>query len=178
MTGAPLHPRFEALLEQHRRIIFKIASVYARGAEDRRDLAQDIATQLWRAFPSYDEHRARFSTWMYRIALNVAISFHRRERRHRDLRLPIDDDAVTIAAASETRPTADLQLLLRCVDDLSALDKALVVLYLDGNDHASIADVLGISVSNVGTRLGRIKDKLRAAFAQHAREPQGGPDAA
>jgi RNA polymerase sigma factor (sigma-70 family) len=163
------------LIQKHARLIQKIAYAYCRDATDREDIVQEVAVQLWRSRHKYDA-RYRETTWIYRIALNVAISFHRRERRHRDRRLPIDDHAATIAA--EPRPGDDIQLLLRCIDDLGALDRALVVLYLDGNDHASIADVLGISVSNVGTKLGRIKDRLRAAFAQHALEPQGEPDAA
>ena len=73
----------------------------------------------------------------------------------------------------------DVRLLLRCIDDLGALDKALVLLYLDGNDHASIAEVLGISVSNVGTKLFRIKDRLRVAFEERARsDPKERPHAA
>jgi RNA polymerase sigma-70 factor (ECF subfamily) len=165
------------LIRKHARLIQKIAYAYCRDATDREDIVQEVAVQLWRSRHKYDP-RYRETTWIYRIALNVAISFHRRERRHRDRRLPIDDHAATIAAASDPGPGSDIQLLLRCIDDLGALDRALVVLYLDGNDHASIADVLGISVSNVGTKLGRIKDRLRAAFAHHALEPQGEPDAA
>src|SRR3546814_1544616 len=70
------HQAFGELLQQHRGIVFKVAGTYARSAEDRDDLAQEIAVQLWRAWPGYDPSR-RFSTWMYRIALNVAISFLR-----------------------------------------------------------------------------------------------------
>jgi RNA polymerase sigma-70 factor (ECF subfamily) len=75
-TLAPLDARFAALLDQHRGIVFKVANSYCRNPEDRQDLAQDIAAQLWRAFPRYDATRS-FSTWMYRIALNVAISYKR-----------------------------------------------------------------------------------------------------
>ena len=80
MTDRQRQQRFEALLHEHRGIIFKVASVYARDAEDRQDLAQEISVQLWRAFGSYDERRAKLSTWIYRIALNVAISQLRREK--------------------------------------------------------------------------------------------------
>ena len=156
------------LIRRHARLIHKIAFVYCRDATDREDVVQEVAVQLWRSRHRYDE-RFKETTWVYRIALNVAISFHRRERRHRERRLPIDEHAIMIAAASEVEPGEDVQLLLRCIDDLGALDKALVLLYLDGNDHASIADVLGISVSNVGTKLFRIKDKLRVAFEERAR---------
>jgi RNA polymerase sigma factor (sigma-70 family) len=170
-------PQLTDLIRRHARLIQKIAYAYCRDATDREDIVQEVAVQLWRSHHKYDA-RYKETTWIYRIALNVAISFHRRERRHREHRQPIDDQAITIAAAAEAEPGEDVQLLLRCIDDLSALDKALVLLYLDGNDHASIADVLGISVSNVGTKLGRIKDRLRVAFAQRALEPTGGSHAA
>src|SRR5262245_48707513 len=82
MTDSP-QDRFQALLERHQRIVFKVANTYCRHSEDRRDLVQEIIVQLWRAFPRYDERRP-FSTWMYRIALNVAISFARRAG-HREM---------------------------------------------------------------------------------------------
>jgi len=163
------------LLRRHARLIHKIAYAYCRDATDRQDVVQEVAVQLWR---SHDRYDARFAetTWIYRIALNVAISFHRRERRHREQRLPVDVHAISIAAEPEAQPDENVALLLRCIDDLGALDKALVLLYLDGNDHASIADVLGISVSNVGTKLHRIKDKLRAAMEQRAAAPANSPE--
>lgn len=155
------------LIRRHARLIHRVAYAFCRDATDREDVVQEVLVQLWRSREKYD---ARYSetTWVYRIALNVAISFHRRERRHRERRLPLEH-AVTIAAGAEVEPGEEVQLLLRCIDDLSDLDKALVLLYLDERDHASIADVLGISVSNVGTKLGRIKEKLRGAFEGRAR---------
>lgn len=152
---------FTDLLRRHAGLIHKIAYAYCRDATDREDVVQEIAVQLWRSRDRYDE-RYRQTTWIYRIALNVAISFHRRERRHRENSLPTDVEA--FVAIEPVKPRSDVLRLLRCVDQLDALEKALVLLYLDGNDHASIAEVLGISVSNVGTKLGRIKEKLRALF--------------
>ncbi|MCE9592944.1 MAG: sigma-70 family RNA polymerase sigma factor [Planctomycetes bacterium] len=166
------------LLRRHAGLIHRIAYAYCRNATDREDVVQEIAVQLWRSRERYD---ARFAetTWVYRIALNVAISFHRREFEYRERRLPIDAHAITIAAASEAQPSEDVELLLRCIDELGAFEKALVLLYLDGNEHAVIAEVLGISVSNVGTKLLRIKDGLRAAFERRARsERTEGPHAA
>ena len=156
--------QFTDLLRRHAGLIHKIAYAYCRDAMDREDVIQEVALQLWRSRDRYDE-RYKQTTWIYRIAVNVAISFHRRERRHREGRLSLDDPAITIAAPS-VEPSEDVQLLLRCIDDLGVLDKALVVFHLDGLDHKSISDVLGISVSNVGTKLLRIKQKLRVAFEQ------------
>ena len=79
MTTADLQEGFQALVDEHKKILFKICNSYCRTRDEREDLAQEIIVQLSRAFPSYDR-RWRFSTWMYRVALNVAISFHRRER--------------------------------------------------------------------------------------------------
>jgi len=152
-----------ALLQRHAGLIHKIAHAYCRDATDREDVVQEIAIQLWRSREHYDP-KFRETTWIYRIALNVAISFYRRERRH--TRTEVDADAATVEPAI----SSDGQLLLRFVDELGPLDKALVLLYLDGNDHAAIADVLGISVTNVGTKLGRIKDKLRTAFETTAKQ--------
>ncbi len=168
-------PQLIDLLRRNGRLIQKIAYAYCRNATDREDIVQEVAVQLWRSHDRYDA-RFRETTWVYRIALNVAISFHRRERRHVEHRLPVELHAITIAA-TEVAPSDDLQLLLRCIDDLSALDKALVLLYLDDNDHTAIADVLGISASNVSTKLGRIKHKLRAALTAPTR-PDGGSDGA
>lgn len=156
------------LLQRHARLIHKVAYAYCRNGSDREDVVQEVAVQLWRAHDRYDG-RCQETTWVYRIALNVAISFHRRQRRHRDRREAFDEQSITIA---ETPRDADVELLLQCIDELSHLDKALVLLHLDGNDHATIADVLGISVSNVGTRLHRCKAHLRTALTRRSGSPQ------
>ena len=150
--------QFSDLIRRNAGLIHKVAYAYCRNAADREDVVQEVAAQLWRSRDRYDD-RYRESTWIYRIALNVAISFHRRERRHREGRVPIDSPAITIASPGEHGE--EVRMLLRLIDELGPFERALVMLHLDGNDHASIADVLGISVSNVGTKLGRIKDKLR-----------------
>ena len=172
------------LVRRHAGLIHKIAYAYGRDASDREDVVQEVLVQLWRSRAKYDA-RFKETTWVWRIALNVAISFQRRERRHREGRRELDlhahdthepIHAITIAAAEE--PGEDVQRLLACIEDLNTLERALVLLYLDGNDHPSISDVLGISVSNVGTKLGRIKDKLRVAFERRTRSnPKDWPHA-
>lgn len=157
-------PSFPDLIRDHAGLIHKVAYAYCRSAADREDVRQEIVVQLWRAMDRYDG-RCAITTWIYRIALNVAISCHRRERRHQIGRQPFDDELHALAEPTAA-PTEDVQRLLACIDDLPPLDKALVLLYLDGHDHAATAEVLGLSVSNVGTRLHRLKDKLRVAFAQ------------
>ena len=165
MTGAHLHQRFEDLLDQHRRIVWKIANVYARGAEDRRDLAQEIAAQLWRAFGGYDARRGKFSTWMYRIALNVAISHARRGARTGRLE-PLEDRHLDEVAGDAGGEVDDrLRAMHAFIAELDPLNRALVVLYLEDRSYAEIAEVLGVTEANVATKLNRLRNKLRGQLA-------------
>lgn len=167
MTAVAQHDRFLALLDEHRRILYKVASSYCRDAEERRDLAQEIVVQLWRSFDRYQPH-FRFSTWMYRVAMNVAISFHRSEsRRTRDV-VPFEDSMFEIA--SPAAESDEIRMLRGFIGDLDPLNKALIILYLDGNSHDTIADILGISTTNVATKIGRIKQRLRRDFEGPAKK--------
>lgn len=163
-TAAPAETpqaRFQTLLDRHRGIVFKVAHTYCRHADDRADLEQDIAAELWRAFPRYDDTRP-FPTWMYRVALNVAISFVRGVAR-RPPAVPLDDTATAAPAAAE--PDERLRRLHRFLDRLDHLNRALLLLYLDDHSYRDIADVLGISETNVGTKLNRLKLRLRDELA-------------
>jgi len=160
-----LKQRFEALLHEHRKIVFKIAGAYAFTEADRGDLAQEICTQLWRAFPRYDETR-RFSTWMFRVALNVGISHARQERHHAERLEPIDDQPEHMLAgdsgpAETVEMEQRLRLLQTFIAGLEPLDRALILLYLEERGYAEIADVLGISETNVATKINRLKQRLR-----------------
>lgn len=168
MRGKPDQKRFDALLREHAGIVFKIAGVYSPNPHDRDDLAQDIAAQLWRSFGSFDERRAKFSTWMYRVALNVALSHARDVKRSGAERLePLDDAHLeTVAGDGSGQPDAIEQderraALHAFIASFDALNRALVLLYLEDRSYAEIADVLGITETNVATKLNRIKQKLR-----------------
>ncbi|MGN2253608.1 RNA polymerase sigma factor [Frateuria sp. GZRe12] len=153
--------QFEALLQEHRGIVFKVASVYAHGRENRNDLAQEIAVQLWRSFASFDAARAKFSTWMYRVALNVAISHARQVARDGRLE-PLDAAHLELPGdADVVQPDERLAALYTFIGRLDPLNRALILLYLEDRSHAEIAQVLGISETNVATKIGRIKHKLR-----------------
>ena len=153
--------QFLPLLEEHKKILYKVASSYCRNNADRQDLIQEIAVQLWRSFDRYDE-RYRFSTWMYRIALNVAISFYRSESRRKRDTVPAEDSILEIAdARGSLEEDENLRILQRLISQLDELDRALIILYLDGNRYDTIAEILGISETNVGTKINRIKQKLR-----------------
>lgn len=154
--------RFGDLVERHRGIVFKVANTYAWHPDDRDELAQEIAAQLWRAFPGYDAQRS-FSTWMYRIALNVAIS-HVRSTTHRAKHaLPLDEALHDIADDNGADPEADQQVraLHRFIAQLDKLNRALLLLYLEDHSYREIADILGITETNVATKISRLKQRIR-----------------
>jgi RNA polymerase sigma-70 factor (ECF subfamily) len=151
--------RFETLLNKHKKILYKVANLYSKSRQDREDVAQEIVAQLWRSFASFDG-RVQFSTWMYRIALNVAISTYRRESTRKRYVLS-DEEQLLKAVDSTTGPSDELQVLYQFIDRLDPLNKALVMLYLDGNSYAETAQVLGISETNVATKISRLKQQLK-----------------
>ncbi len=155
---------FAALLQRHRGIVFKVANTYGAGADDRADLAQDIAVQLWRAWPGYDCGR-NFTTWMYRIALNVAISFARGDGLRRRHVVPLDDELHDLPSENgEARAhehAQHVELLRRFIARQAPLDRALLLLYLEERPQREIAEILGISESNVSTKINRLKQRIR-----------------
>ncbi|MBB3275179.1 RNA polymerase sigma-70 factor (ECF subfamily) [Pseudoxanthomonas sp. OG2] len=153
---------FAEQLERHRGIVFKVAGTYCRNPDDRAELAQEIASQLWQAYPRFDPARP-FSTWMYRIALNVAISFVRdNSRRHRHA-VPLDDQLHDIADPHAADPQAEQQVraLHRFIHAQAPLDRALLLLYLEDRGYRDISEILGISETNVATKISRLKQRIR-----------------
>ena len=173
MTSHAQQDRFLSLVEEHKGILYKVANAYCQRREDRPDLIQEIVAQLWRAFDGFDAGRP-FSTWMYRIALNLAISFYRRENRRIRDTVPVDEAALDIAGADQVLHEVrdDVRLLQRFINELDELNRAVILLYLDGCGHDAIAEVVGLSNSNVATRINRIKQRLQRSFdaAQQAQE--------
>ena len=155
----PKQERFQNLVEDHKKILYKVCRSYCRNPGDRDDLAQEIIVQLWRSFRSFDQ-RVRFSTWMYRIALNVAISFYRRESVRARHVVPGSEHLLEAVDQTANR-SEEMQVLYEWIEGLDPLHKALVILYLDGNNYQEIADVLGISQTNVATKINRLKETLR-----------------
>jgi RNA polymerase sigma factor (sigma-70 family) len=166
MRTLEIQERFQARLEEHKKILYKICNSYCRDRDARDDLAQEIIIQLWQSFGKYDESR-RFSTWMYRIALNVAISFYRRERTR--TRHVISDEEHVLEAANETESQSEeMRVLYQFIEGLDPLNKALVLLYLDGNNYQEIAEVVGISETNVATKISRLKSKMKQELGETA----------
>lgn len=166
-TSPQQQERFLRLLDEHKKILYKVAGSYCSNPADRQDLVQEMVVQLWRSFDRYDD-RLRFSTWMYRIALNVAISFVRSETRRVRHMVPAEESILEIAAdgTEPAEPDESLELLQGFLERLDELDRALLLLYLDGNRHDAISEILGISETNVGTKIHRLKQRLRRDIAR------------
>lgn len=157
---------FLQVLRDHKGIIYQVAHAYCQDTEDRKDLVQDITLQLWRSFGSYTG-AYQYSTWIYRIALNVAISRYRSERRRHKLKKELSRDIILAAEPLEPIPGHDpIAMLHEMISGLKPLDKALVLLYLDGKKYQEIADIMGISQTNVSTRMSRLKILLREKLPQ------------
>jgi len=148
-----------------RGLLLKICRTYCPDQEDRDDLYQEIISNAWRSYPRF-EGRSKFSTWVYRVALNTAMSEYRKSKK-RGTRA--DLDAVENSPADETN-NEQVHLLYRAIGQLDPLEKSLAILYLDELSYKEISDVTGLSETNVGVKLHRIKEKIRRLFSAYAEE--------
>lgn len=159
-----MHPTFEELLAQHGAILTKVTRAYCRDQHDREDLAQEIVLQLWRSFGRYDA-RLRFSTWMYRVAMNVAISHYRTRKAAGGDAMPLDE-TTELAAANDAPDRDDTRVLYDLIRELDELNRAVIVLYLDGHSHHEISAIVGLTATNVATKVNRIKEQLKTRYQE------------
>lgn len=156
---------FLSVIQSHKGIIYKVALSYCQDLEERKDLMQDILVELWKSFDSYSDE-FKYSTWIYRIALNVSISLYRRKSRREPISERLSEKIFILAdAAINDEKEENLGLLQQFIAELKELDKALLLLYLDEKSHHQIAEIMGMSESNVSTKIGRIKTMLRNKFS-------------
>ena len=159
MDGMKDKKTFEQLVFDHQHMIHKVCNIYGKKFADREDLFQEITIQLWRSFDSF-KHQAKFSTWLYRVALNTAITQKRKEKRRpmqnslseSEMRIPDDHSA--------SHNEDELAMLHAAIRQLKSIDRALIFLYLEEKSYQEIADIIGITAKNVGVRLVRIKARL------------------
>jgi RNA polymerase sigma-70 factor (ECF subfamily) len=147
--------QFLQLIGQHQGIIHKICRLYRDSPEDREDLFQEIVFQLWRSVSAF-EGKARFSSWMYKIALNTAIASFRRKKPHITYTSDLPDQPVP-----QYDPGEQHEQLFEALKQLNDGDKALIALYLDDLSYKEIAEITGMSENNIGVKLNRIKSKIQ-----------------
>ena len=154
---------FVRLMQEHKGIVYKIGNSYCSNREDREDLAQEIIYQLWRSGPTFRAGQ-KFSTWMYCVALNVAISFYRK-RKSAHAVVSYKEHLADLADQEESIDENELEKarrkLQQSIHELKELDRALIILFLEAKSYREIADIVGITETNVATKISRIKEKLK-----------------
>jgi RNA polymerase sigma factor (sigma-70 family) len=151
---------FLKLVNENQGIIHKISIIYARSIREREDLVQEIILQLWKSFPGY-KGNSKFSTWMYRVAINTALMTYREKSYDLNRAQSIAEMKNKYDDYFSKSTQENIISLYMAIDQLGPVDKAIIILYLEGNNYKEIADILGLSVSNVGVRINRTKIQLK-----------------
>jgi len=155
-----LEHSFVKQLQEHQNIVHKVCRLYTDNTDAHNDLFQEITIQLWRAYPKF-RGDSKFSTWMYRVGLNTAITLYR--KRKRSIQTQKFDSVQFKIKAEEYDDTEEeqLKLLYKAVHQLNDIEKALVFLYLEDKDYREISETLGITEVNARVKMNRVKKKLR-----------------
>jgi len=157
---------FEKLIFENQNLIHKVCNLYENSEDDKKDLFQEITLQLWRSFSSFQE-KSKFSTWMYRVALNTAIT-QKRKKKRKPFSTAISETEYEIPDSSaEESPEEDLKALRWAISKLKRIDRAIIFLYLEEKSYQEIADIIGITTKNVGVKIVRIKVKLLGILKSH-----------
>lgn len=155
--------QFIALVQKSEGIIYKISTFYSNNDQDRKDLHQEIVLQLWKSFPHY-RGEAKATTWLYRVALNTAISLLKKEKR-RVNQVPIEEAVIQLTDQSNDEYNDRIRLLYKHLDQLNEIDKCLLLLCLEEKSYEEMSEITGLTISNVGTRISRVKQKLKVRMS-------------
>jgi RNA polymerase sigma-70 factor (ECF subfamily) len=159
--------KFISVIKDNQKLIFKICNSYCHNSENRKDLEQEILLQLWKSFEKFDG-RVKISTWIYKIALNTAITYYRNNCKINYNKVTIDESIITHTNLEyDSEPNENIYVLYQLIEKLNEFDKALMLLYLDDINYKNIASILGISETNVATKISRIKKILKEQFTNN-----------
>lgn len=151
---------FTGLIEKYSGMIYKIAGAYSKTTYEREELISETILQLWKTRENYSGH-CKLSTWIYRVALNTAL-YSKRKKAKESLFQPLDfSNTHHFRNLIESEPSPELEIMYQCIGELDEINKAIILLYLDGNPHEEIAEIMGMSKTSIGTRIGRIKEQLK-----------------
>jgi RNA polymerase sigma-70 factor (ECF subfamily) len=160
MEKQDLETEFLEMLRNHNRIIYKVASFYTDENTTIDDLYQDVVLNLWKSFPNF-RRESQFSTWIYRIALNTCVSFFRRSSKRPMFVKTMPEINVSTGSTTETDENEAISELYALIHQLGKLERALILLYLEDRPYKEISEIMGITPTNVSTKINRIKDKLK-----------------
>lgn len=162
MTDLPIHDKFISEIDSHQNIIYKICHLYTNSTIDFKDLYQDIVLQLWKSYPSF-KGKSKLSTWIYQVSLNTALYKRRQERS----RLRLDTLAqfhYELPEITDSDKKENIERVKELLSSLTDIEKALITLHLDEYSYDEISEIMGITQTNVATKINRIKQKLRLMF--------------
>lgn len=150
---------FNTFIKEQTGIITKICRAYTDNEEDFQDYFQEVALQLWRSYKSFN-YQSKVSTWVYRVALNVCLTHFKKHKRN--------VTTVTLEQMhSEPKATTDnfeqeqVEMLYRSIRKLKEIERAIILLYLEDKSYKEIAEIMGLTVTNIGARINRIKNQLK-----------------
>ena len=162
-----LQQEFLEKIECHKGMIFKVSKMYVDHQEDREDLYQEIVFQLWKSYQNF-EGKSQFSTWLYRVSLNTALTFLKSEKRKPDNAFLHEN--LDVSEESQDDKEVQLQLFYKAVHELNPIEKALIFLFLEDQNHKEISENLGISEVNARVKLNRTKEKLQQIIKKYGYE--------
>lgn len=155
-----MEKEFLAIITENQGIIHKVCSIYCNSEEDRRDLFQEILVQLWKSFPSF-RSESKFSTWMYRVALNTAITSFKKDKRQPDKSgIPFENLHLP-EELYDTGAEEQIRMLNQAVSQLTGIEKSIILLFLEDKKYEEIAEITGITQNYVRVKMNRIKKKLK-----------------
>jgi RNA polymerase sigma factor (sigma-70 family) len=149
---------FIEIIKAHEALIYKIARLYANTRDGRQDLYQDIVYQLWKSFASF-RGDSKIGTWMYRIALNTSIGYLNKQKRTTSHQ-PIDETLLNRTDPADAIKEEQIETLYENIKTLNTIEKAIIFCYLEGKTYEEMAEITGFTATNIGTRLGRIRQKI------------------
>jgi RNA polymerase sigma factor (sigma-70 family) len=156
--------RFTKIIKENEGLIFKVATLYTNSSHDKEDLYQEIIFQLWKSFDTFKEE-SKLSTWMYRVAMNTAI-YNLKSAKKQINTIAIDTETDRLTEASDESEERRIRLLYESIQTLNLLERGIILLYLEGKSHQEIAEIIGITTTNVGTKVSRIKEKLKLQISK------------
>lgn len=155
--------RFQKIIKENKGILYKVINIYCKDYEDKKDLEQEILIQLWKSLEKYNKSY-KISTWIYKIAMNVSISFYRKNKNSLT-QIPIDSIFIEKEYVEHNDENKNKKRILNIfIDQLNEFDKAIILLYLEDYNYKEISNIIGITETNVGSKINRIKNKLKKTY--------------
>lgn len=155
---------FIDFFKPNQKLIHKICRIYTDNTEDHNDLFQEITIQLWKSFPGF-KGDAKFSTWMYRVALNTAITLFRKPHKRGSQAVDVDVSSLKIEYEVYEDDEHKLQKMYKAIHELSNVEKALIMMYLEDKPYKEIGEILGITEGNARVKMNRAKNNLKTKIS-------------